>query len=155
MSETETETKTEVPVAPQALRLLEWIKKSPEEIAEKFTVDCPTCPVSMQCQAGEGGSGRYCPTCGATATGIDAESIPDANGVYIIDCAKHNFERGKETPTCCDNSIMDYGTREPPIKPYLYILHTVHSKVPVADRLKAWNEAYGKMLEKRKAAEAK
>ena len=112
-------------------------KNSACEIAAR-TVDCPTCPVNMLCEAGGNGVGIVCGPCGAAALGGDHDDPAKARFLLYVDCAKHNFSRkdGMLDKGCwmCLPRIMQ--TELNGVPPAIYMIRTVHSKVSVEARRK-------------------
>ncbi len=129
-------------ISPHSMRIAEFLKMDAEGIAAK-TVDCPTCPVAMLCQAGDGGSERVCQTCGATAVAIDVEDAREAAHVYLIECGKHGFQNQRQGWTCnlCDGRIMQHEIRDPALRPETHYLRTVYAKVTAEKRQTDWVKA--------------
>lgn len=125
----------EVKIAPQAMRVFDFMK-APNDVIDAKTVDCDVCPVSMLCQAGEGGSGRVCEDCRSTGVPIDADTYQDAKHLYLIDCANHNFPTEKPLKPCnmCDGRILQHEVREPPPTPTVHYVRTKYAKVSIDDR---------------------
>lgn len=133
-------------IPPRAAWRLKVFKDAPVDQLKEQQVDCPTCPVFLLCQAGEGGTGWVCKICKATGMEISPiESGKHPDEILIIDCAKHNFETKKESErmtscSLCSGGQMEFEVRFPDIKAYL--LTTVHSGVPVEDRQKKLKETF-------------
>ena len=119
----------------KAIRPKDYAKLSNAEIEAKV-VDCPTCPVNMLCEAGEGGSGFACGQCDGTAMGVEDVNLAKTANMYYIDCAKQHFSRdgGVIAQGCdmCTGKIMK--TEVNGIPPTLYIIRTVYAKVSIDER---------------------
>jgi len=124
---------------------LGWPLKAVLEIdveqAERSRVDCGTCPVSIQCAAGEGGNGWKFDCCGATAVHVDGLLL-------VMDCANNQFNktektRGLKCPLCGSDVMESYARG---IADDHRWVPTVHAKVPIKTRLDAWRERYSKAI---------
>ena len=159
-------TKPEIVVDPRSFRTFEFLKDSAEEIASR-TVTCEICPVSMQCQAGQGGMGYICTVCRSTGVNIDTDDPKTTEHCYVMDCAKHNFhdiekdvaEDKKQFKTCpmCDGRLMQHEVREPAILPYVHLVFTAYAKVTPEERKKVLVEAepvYRKEMAEKKVRDA-
>lgn len=128
---------------PVAWRLPLFVEATHEELRAR-QVDCPRCPVYMQCEAGEGGTGWVCPTCGATGVSIekvDENTFPP--DLLIIDCGAHKFNRrpdAKNMTICslCSGGQMELEMRFPDAR--VHLISSVHAKIPVESRQKFLQE---------------
>ncbi len=149
MSQNETETKTEtetVYTPPSAAFRLPLFVAMPLAEAAKNVVSCSTCPVSMLCEAAEGGSGWGCPTCKATGVWVD---VPEGNDlpkqVIGVDCGKHKFHMRKEAEQITKCSLCSGGAMELEVLtkgPAQYIVFTEYATVSLADRHKQLGDFY-------------
>ena len=135
--------KKEAYVPPKASwRLPLFIKAQPKALKKKL-VDCPTCPVFLLCQEGQGGTGYVCPICKSTGVWIDEPGLSALpKDILLIDCAKHNFDASKKLTKCalCSGGIMQLewqnrGARN-------HYVATVHARVPIEARQAALAEAW-------------
>ncbi len=120
--------------------LMKLLEATPEAV-EASRVDCGTCPVSMQCIAGDGGNGWKFDCCGAAAV----EVITDEGRVLLVmDCAENRFERNvraeefKECGLCNCDVVMTHFLG---MSDHHRYVPTVHAKVPVRERLHLMHEA--------------
>lgn len=128
--------------------MISFLKVVSQSVAatEKTRVTCGTCPVSLACVVGEGGTGWKFDCCGSTAVRIEDQ-------ILLIDCAKNNFEQhkdAKEHQLCplCSGGIMEAverGRLDGGQDPNRYVL-TVYAKVPFADRLAVWRRTHVEAL---------
>lgn len=95
------------------------------------TVNCGTCPVTMACAVGQGGTGYEFECCRSTGV-VDAEGR-----MLAIDCTRHQFETRRVLPLCplCSGSIVDGALRE---VQHAFWVPTIYAKVPVGQRIEAW-----------------
>ena len=128
-----------VPISEKSMRVYEFLNASDDAIRER-TVDCPTCPVNMLCQSGEGSTKHACPTCGMTAVMIDTDDMKTCEHLYVIDCGKHGFPKDVKACNWCDGRIMEHEQRDPAIAPQVHWLYTVHAKVSIVERKKKLRE---------------
>lgn len=95
-------------------------------------VDCGTCPVSMACAVGAGGTGWTFDCCRST-------SVRVGNQVYVLDCQRHSFEQCTMARECkaCPLCSGDVVSEEDAI--YRYV-PTVHARFTPQERLHAWRK---------------
>ena len=130
--------------------------EAPVEALKKNQVTCPTCPVFLQCQAGEGGTGWVCKTCRSTGVyvGKEQENEKAPPDFLIVDCGKHTFNEksaSEQMTVCalCSGNQMELELRFPDNR--AHYLTTEYMTVPVETRqqfLKEkhefWKEEYAK-----------
>lgn len=129
------------------LRLADAVRMKDADV-EAFRVTCETCPVSMQCIVGQGGTGWTFDCCGSTTIYLTEEESKAR--ILLVDCGKHNFERQESTKACkqcalCSGGIMEVEARGMANHRYL---PTVHAKVPVAERLRVLRQKLPEVEEK-------
>ena len=127
-------------VSDKAIRPKDYAKLTNTEVEAK-TVDCPTCPVNMLCEAGEGGVGYVCSECGSTALGVESTNLAKTQNMYYLDCSKQHFSRVAgvlEKCDLCSGKIMK--TEVNGIPPTLYLIRTVYAKVPIDERRRAFEQ---------------
>ena len=116
-------------------RVLDDLLAISEKDLAKGCVDCGTCPISMACAVGEGGSGWRFPCCGTTSVTVDGAT----DQFVVVDCANNGFastysnERSMRCPLC-SGDVVD-GILRGSVGQYRY-LRTIHSKVSPKQRLK-------------------
>ena len=109
---------------------------------EATAVNCTTCPVSLQCLAGQDGLGQKATCCGATAV---VDLTGPGRQLLILDCNKHRFgtplhthpEFG-ECPMCSGDIVQAHLLGH--VETHRYV-PTVHAAVPIATRLAVWRKA--------------
>lgn len=130
------------------------------EAARVQPVDCGTCPVTLACAIGQGGTGYVFKCCGST--GVETQGSDGESLLLIIDCARHAFRNphelaksiGKDT-TCplCGGGIMDDVLLKL-TAPCAWV-PTVHARVPIETRLDVWRRAYPQAMERASAIKAR
>lgn len=120
------------------------------ENVKRTTVDCGTCPVSLQCVAADQGNGWKFDCCGAAAVEIRTD---DGYVLLIMDCADNRFrprEIAAEFSTCplCSGDVVKSDLFE--LGEHHRYLPTVHAKVPLATRLEVWRVAMPEALDLKK-----
>jgi ribosomal protein S27AE len=140
---------------PAAWRLKVFLDAPVDELKRR-QVDCPTCPVSLMCEVGEGGTGWTCGRCKSTGfeiTPIESGKHPDE--ILMIDCAAHKFATKKESErmtlcALCSGNVMELEVVMGETK-RLHYLTTVHAMVPVEERqrflkekFEFWKDEYAK-----------
>lgn len=145
MSKTETETKTAYTPPAVAFRLPLFVDMALADVMERV-VECRNCPVSLSCEAGEGGTGWTCPTCKATGVWVD---VPEGNelpeDVIAVDCGKHKFHMRKESEQITKCTLCSGGAMELEVLtkgPKQHYVATAYATVPIAERQKQLKEFY-------------
>lgn len=90
-------------------------------------VTCGTCPVSMQCAIGRGGTGYTCHRCHATAVQLGLEDV------VIIDCTRHRFSTHAATHDA-SNLPCEMCTGYVATSPHRSYVPTVHALVSLGER---------------------
>lgn len=113
-------------------------------------VDCGNCPVNIACAVGGGGTGWTFDCCHSTSV---EQNNDGRRRLLVIDCGKHAFEQidmAKECKLCplCSGDIVDVELRDE-IDTHRYV-PTVYAKVPLAVRVKKWQETLPLALERMK-----
>lgn len=127
---------------PLGWSLAALFEAKPADVA-KTTVDCGTCPVSLQCIAGNGGNGWRFQCCGSTAVEVDGHLL-------IMDCQENRFEQKqhiselKICPLCSGDLVKAHLLG---MSDHHRYMPTVHTKVPLKERLALWKKTWPAALE--------
>ena len=112
---------------------------APLEDVQATTVNCGTCPVSLQCLVGQGGNGYVYDCCKATA--VDVVENGGTHVLLLMDCKNHQFARQNVTkdkgrcPFCSGSIVLSDVLRIN--KNYRYV-PTEHAAVSLKTRLALW-----------------